>query len=79
MSDGELQYQESQTPVLELLETLMGELQAYLQALDQRCEILSHNGRFTTHSYAARALYQVDTDERFAKCVEHFCAGIFQQ
>jgi PAS domain S-box-containing protein len=42
MSDGELQYQESQTPVQKLMETPMSELQAYLQALDQKCDILSH-------------------------------------
>src|SRR6266403_2816336 len=42
MSDGELQYQESQTSVQELMETPMSELQAYLQALDQKCDILSH-------------------------------------
>ncbi len=42
MSDGELKHQESQTPVEELMETPMSELQAYLQALDQKSDILSH-------------------------------------
>src|SRR6266404_3106844 len=42
MSDGELQYQESQTPVQELMETPMSELPAYLQVLDQKSDILSH-------------------------------------
>lgn len=42
MSDGELKYQESQTPIEELMETPMSELQAYLQALDQKTDMLSH-------------------------------------
>jgi PAS domain S-box-containing protein len=42
MSDGELKYQESQTPVRKRMETPMSELQAYLRALDQKCDILSH-------------------------------------
>jgi PAS domain S-box-containing protein len=42
MSDDELKYQESQTSVQERVETPMGELQAYLQTLDQKCDILSH-------------------------------------
>jgi len=42
MSDGELQHQESKSPVEELMETSMGELQAYLQTLDQKSDILRH-------------------------------------
>jgi PAS domain S-box-containing protein len=42
MGDGELKYQESQTPVQELMEAPIGELQAYLQTLDQKSDILSH-------------------------------------
>src|ERR1700747_3654454 len=48
MSDGELQYQESQTPVQKLMETPMSELQAYLQALDQKCTLLSYLRRATS-------------------------------
>ncbi len=42
MGDGELRYKESQTPVQELMEAPMSELQAYLQTLDQKSDILSH-------------------------------------
>jgi PAS domain S-box-containing protein len=42
MSDGELKYQESQTLVQEPMETPRSELQAYLRALDQKSDILSH-------------------------------------
>jgi PAS domain S-box-containing protein len=42
MNDSELQYQESQTPIEELMKTPMSKLQAYLQALDQESDILSH-------------------------------------
>jgi PAS domain S-box-containing protein len=42
MGDGELKYKESQTPVEELMEAPMSELQAYLQTLDQKSDILSH-------------------------------------
>ena len=42
MSDGELKYQESQAPIEDLMETPMSELQASLQALEQKCDILSH-------------------------------------
>jgi len=41
MSDGELKYQSPTTPQ-ELMETPPSELSAYLQALDQKCDILSH-------------------------------------
>jgi PAS domain S-box-containing protein len=42
MGDGELKYKESQTPVQELMEAPMSELQAYLQTLDQKSDILNH-------------------------------------
>ena len=42
MGDGELKYQESQTPVRELMEAPMSELQAYLQTLAQKSDIMSH-------------------------------------
>jgi PAS domain S-box-containing protein len=42
MSDTELKHQESQTPGEELMETPMSELQVYLQALEQKSDILSH-------------------------------------
>ncbi len=42
MRDGELKHQESKSPVEELMETSMSELQAYLQTLDQKSDILRH-------------------------------------
>ena len=42
MGDGELKCKQSQTPVPELMEAPMSELQAYLQTLDQKSDILSH-------------------------------------
>src|SRR6266404_4618280 len=42
MGDGELKYQESHSPVQELMAAPTSELQAYLQTLDQKSDILSH-------------------------------------
>jgi PAS domain S-box-containing protein len=42
MSADELKCRESQTPVQERTETAKSGLQAYLQTLDQKCDILSH-------------------------------------
>jgi PAS domain S-box-containing protein len=42
MADVELKYQESQTPVQELMEAPTSELQAYLQTLAQKTDIMSH-------------------------------------
>ncbi len=42
MGAGELKYKESQTPVQELMQAPISELQAFLQTLDQKSDILSH-------------------------------------
>jgi PAS domain S-box-containing protein len=42
MSDAKLKYPEWQTPLQKLRETPMSELQAYLQAFDEKSDILSH-------------------------------------
>jgi len=42
VSRAKLKYPEWQAPLQELSETPMSELQAYLQVLDQKTDILSH-------------------------------------